>query len=138
MPVLRTGIDLIEIDRLEALNPVVKVRFLERVFTPAEQEQAGGSNAFLAGRFAAKEAVAKALGCGIGPVAWKDIEVLRGKGGEPVLRLHGKALTLAEEQGLSTWSLSISHARAYAVAVAIALGEGESGAITVDEAVVIE
>ncbi len=123
MLVLRTGIDLIEMERLDTLEPGVKRRFLDRVFTPAEQELAGESTVFLAGRFAAKEAVAKALGCGIGVVGWKDIEILRGKLGEPVLILAGNALRLSTGLGITQWSISISHARIYAVAVAVGIGE---------------
>ncbi len=126
LPALRTGVDLVEIARLEGLNPAIRQRFLRRVFTGRELEAAGESWASLAGRFAAKEAVAKALGCGIGPVAWQEIEVLRGAGGEPVLALHGQALALAEQQGLSVWSVSISHSRSHAVALVVALGEAPS------------
>lgn len=119
MPNLRSGIDLVEISRLEALNPAIRERFLARVFTPAELAAAQGRWDTLAGRFAAKEAVVKALGCGIGVVAWKDIEILRTKSGEPLLVLHGAAQRLATELGLTTWSISISHTRASAVATAI-------------------
>ena len=119
---LRTGIDLIEIDRLETLNPRIRERFMERVYTTNELEDSRGGWASLAGRFAAKEAVAKALGCGIGPVVWKEIEIRRGTQGEPVLELHGKARQMAGELGLHTWSISISHTRTHAAAVAVALG----------------
>ena len=122
MPVLRTGIDLIEINRLESIQPEIKTRFLQRVFTPNELAQVGGSDASLSGRFAAKEAVVKALGCGIGPVGWQEIEILRGENGEPVLLLHGKARQMAADLGLSTWSISISHNRTTAAAVAVAVG----------------
>ena len=122
LPVLRTGIDLIEIERLETLNPAIRQRFLQRVFTPQELEDAGTSWATLAGRFAAKEAVSKALGCGIGPIGWQEIEIGRGKNGEPALALHGKARDLAERSGLVVWSISISHDRTHAVAIAAALG----------------
>jgi len=123
---LRTGIDLLEIDRLEELNPGIRRRFLERVFSPAELEIVGDSDASIAGRFAAKEAVAKALGCGIGPVSWLEIEVLRGPSGEPELHLHGKAEQLAAQLGLVHWSLSISHSKRYAVAMAVASSQPSS------------
>ncbi len=77
---LRSGIDLIEIARLEGIRPEIRERFLRRVFTIQELEDARDSNLHLAGRFAAKEAVAKALGCGIGPVSWQEIEIRRGTG----------------------------------------------------------
>lgn len=125
MLTLRTGVDLIEIDRLEKLNPAVRERFIQRVFTPAEIALAGSPQAysFWAGRFAAKEAVAKALGTGIGPVSWQEIEVLRGPYGEPTMTLSGQAAIVAQELGLTQWALSISHSRHYAVATVNALGQ---------------
>lgn len=122
MAILRTGIDLVEIERLSQLRPEIRLRFLERVFTPLELSEAAQSDASLAGRFAVKEAVSKAMGTGIGVLGWRQIEVQRGPQGEPVLRLYGKALEEADRQGLTTWSISISHTRMYAVAVAVALG----------------
>ena len=119
---LRTGIDIVEIQRLEGINPAIRERFIRRVFTPIEIELTHGSYASLAGRFAAKEAVSKALGTGIGMVHWQDIEIRRGPAGEPSLELHGRARLVADRLGLSTWSVSISHSRAYAVAMAVALG----------------
>ena len=121
MAILKTGIDLVEIERLSDLRPEIRQRFLERVFTPRELEQAGDSNVSLAGRFAVKEAVAKLLGTGIGVLGWKQIEVEREPQGNPVLHLYGKAQAEAEKQGLTTWSISISHTRTCAVAVAVAL-----------------
>ena len=120
MAILRTGIDLVEIHRLSGLRPEIRQRFLDRVFTPREQADAGNSDASLAGRFAVKEAVSKALGTGIGALGWQQIEVVRGLHGEPVLHLYGNARVEAERQGLTVWSISISHTRTYAVAVAVA------------------
>jgi len=120
---LRTGIDLIEIERVRDLLERYGRRFLERVFTPQEIAEVGENVASLAGRFAAKEAVAKALGTGIGPVAWREIEILRGPQREPLLRLHGTAARLAGELGLQEWSVSISHSQTDAVAMAVARGE---------------
>ena len=91
MPELRTGIDLVEIHRLAAQDPAIQARFKARVFTPRELQEVGASLASLAGRFAAKEAVSKALGCGIGAIGWHSIEIQRGAQGEPVLVLHGTA-----------------------------------------------
>lgn len=124
MTSVRTGIDLVEIARLEAVSEPIRARFLRRVFTPQELADAGGSLAYLAGRFAAKEAVAKVLTTGIGEVAWQEIEVLCGPRGEPVLRLHGAAREFASQLKLSGWSVSITHTRSYAAAVAAALSEG--------------
>lgn len=129
MTPLRTGIDMIDIERLAGPNPAVRQRFLRRVFTPRELEECGGSPQSLAGRFAAKEAVAKALGVGIGPVAWQEIEILTGPQGQPVLQLHGAARDLAGRLGLITWSVSISHTRTQAVAVAVATGHQEEPSV---------
>ena len=124
--ILATGVDLIEIARLPKAIERHGERFLARVFTSAERELCKGDTASLAARFAAKEAVAKALGTGLGKVAWTDIEILRAENGAPVLLLHGKALALAEKLGLSQWSISLSHTREHALAMAVALGNGSS------------
>ena len=121
MAILRTGIDLVEIDRLTNLRPEIRERFLARVFTARELSEAGCSDASLAGRFAVKEAVAKAMGTGIGVLGWQQIEIERGEKGEPVLHLYGSAQDEAERQGLALWSISISHTKTHAVAVAVAL-----------------
>lgn len=120
---VRTGIDLIELSRLEQAIQRHGQRFLERVFTPDELAETSGRLDSLAGRFAAKEAVVKALGTGIGPIAWKEIEIRRGPQRDPVLHLHGLAKEKAAELGLYTWSVSLSHTEHYAAAVAVALGE---------------
>lgn len=118
---LATGIDLVEIERIEQSVSRYGQRFLERIFTPLELAQANGRPASLAARFAAKEAVAKALGTGIGAVTWQEIEVRKTEAGKPELALSGCAARLAAEQGLSGWSVSISHTRTCAVAVVIAM-----------------
>ena len=119
---LRTGIDLIEIARLQEALDKHGDRFRDRVFTAREIAEVGDRIESLAARWAAKEAVAKAFGTGIGNVQWKDIEILRGPNREPVLHLHGNAKTLAEKEGLTTWSVSLSHTKEYAVAMAVATG----------------
>jgi phosphopantetheine--protein transferase-like protein len=120
---IKCGIDSIELERLKHLNPAIRERFLIRVFTPTELNQARDRNDFLTSLFAAKEAVSKALGTGIGFVAWKDIEIIHLPSGEPTITLHGNALIIAEEKGLVDWSVSITHDRTKAVAIAI----GSSG-----------
>jgi holo-[acyl-carrier protein] synthase len=119
---LATGIDLLEIDRLRDAIATHGERFLQRVFTPRELEANAKKVESLAGRFAAKEAVAKALGCGIGDVSWKEIEILRAESGAPQLVLHGAAERMAKELGLTSWSLSLSHSQSHAVAMAVAIG----------------
>ncbi len=120
--ILKTGVDIIEIARLENIQAGIKKRFIERVFTAEELVATGQSTASLAGRFAAKEAVSKALGCGIGPVRWKDLEIKRAESGAPILVLHGAAVEIARQQGLTTWSISISHNQTQAVAMVVAVG----------------
>ncbi len=121
--ILRSGVDILEIDRLVQLQAEIKPRFLARVFTPDELRICNGSDGGLAGRFAVKEAVAKALGCGIGAVSWQDIEILQGQSGEPLLVLHGKALEMSNQMGIQTWSVSISHSASLAIGFAVAAGE---------------
>lgn len=120
--ILRTGVDLIEISRIEEVVARHGRHYLERIYTPAELEQCGKRAESLAGRFAAKEAVAKALGCGIGDVTWREIEVLGDEQNAPVLTLHGAAERKAKELGLVNWSVSISHSQSHSVAFAVAAG----------------
>lgn len=119
---LASGVDLVELERFQAAVDRYQERFLKRLFTEQELAEAGASMASLAARFAAKEAVSKALGTGIGPVGWLEIEVLRGAAGQPVLCLHGAAARVSGELGLESWSISLSHTRQYAVAMAVAVG----------------
>ncbi len=123
MLVLRTGVDMLEIARLGSQKPAIRQRFLKRVFTEMELAEAGGSDATLAGRFAVKEAVSKALGTGIGRVSWQEIETRRGPAGEPILHLYGQAQAFAEQLGVQVWSVSISDTDTHAVAVAVGIGE---------------
>ena len=120
--VLRTGVDLIEISRIEEVVSRHGKHYLKRIYTPAELEICGKRAESLAGRFAAKEAVAKALGCGIGDVEWKEIEILGDEQRAPVLHLHGKAAQKADELGLTNWSVSISHDQSQVVAFVVAVG----------------
>lgn len=123
---LSTGVDLIEIRRVEEVIERHEHRFLDRVYTAAELAEVGNNMASLAARFAAKEAVAKALCTGIGPIGWKEIEIRRGPEREPILLLHGEARRLAQAQGLEHWSISLSHSASHAIAVVVAAGDGRS------------
>ncbi len=123
--ILSTGVDLIEIDRFAKVRPALLERFLTRIYTPAELADSGENHPSLAGLFAAKEAVAKALGTGIGLISWQEIEILSSPDGEPRLHLHGNADKIAQQKGLAHWSISISHSRTHAVAVAVAIGNPE-------------
>ena len=120
---LRTGVDSIELERVEATIQRYGQRFLERVFTPRELADVGENVASLAVRFAAKEATAKALGTGIGDVGWQEIEILRGPARQPNLYLHGRASDLADNLEMETWSLSLTHNRSHAIALVVAIGE---------------
>jgi len=120
---LRSGIDTIELSRLDEIRPEIRTRFIQRVFTEKEVEQARDQTDVLSGLFAAKEAVSKALGTGIGYVNWRDIEIIHLKSGQPTIVLHGNAETVANKLGLTTWSVSISHDRNKAIAMAVALSD---------------
>ena len=122
---LRTGVDSIEIERLTHAVDRFGARFLERIFTPTELDDCGQRIESLAGRFAAKEAVGKALGTGIwrAGIGWTDIEVRRDSvSGAPSLVLHAAAAARAADLGLDEWSLSISHDRSRALAFVVAIG----------------
>lgn len=117
--------DLIEIARVERALARHGDRFLERVFTPAEIRYCRGYIAELAARFAAKEAVSKALGVGMRMIArdgiqWRDVEVVGDPRGKPLVRLYGRAARHAEDLGLTEWAISLSHSRAHAVALVVA------------------
>lgn len=118
---LATGIDLIEIQRVADVIERQGERFLQRVYTPHERADCGERTESLAARWAAKEAVAKALGCGIGDVGFQEIEVQREESGAPSLHLYGAAEKLAAEQGLTTWSISLSHSQSHAIALVVAV-----------------
>lgn len=118
---IRSGVDILEIDRVDRAIVRHGARFFDRFYTPQELIDCRGHTPALAARLAGKEAVAKALGTGIGVVGWKDIEILSGPKRQPVLRLHGEAKSLARRQGLESWSISLSHTHEHAVAVAVAL-----------------
>ncbi len=119
---LATGVDLIEVSRIETVLARQGNAWLDRIFTPAEQEYCGKRAESLAGRWAAKEAVAKALGTGIGDVGWKEIEILGDEQNAPTLTLYGAAESRAKELGLTTWSVSISHSQSHSVAFVVAIG----------------
>jgi holo-[acyl-carrier protein] synthase len=118
---LRTGVDLVEVSRLREAIERHGGRFIARVFTETEQRDSSGRITSLAARFAAKEAVAKALGCGIGKVGWLEIEIISDDARMPHLQLHGEAQKLAQELGLSNWSVSLSHTESHAIAFVVAI-----------------
>lgn len=120
---VRVGVDMIEVARVERAIARHGVRFLRRMFTAAEREYCGNRMNSLAARVAAKEAVAKALGTGIGDIRWIDIEVLADENGRPRLVLHGNAAELATKMGLHQWDISLSHTHDQALAFVVAMGD---------------
>jgi holo-[acyl-carrier protein] synthase len=120
-----SGIDLIEIDRFNNLSVSILRRFFFRVFTPEELSYIGESHSRAAGIFAAKEAVAKALGCGIGPISWQDISISHTPERQPLVTLVNNAFWKAAELHIEQWSISITHTKKTAAAVAIAVAFSE-------------
>ncbi|MBS0186852.1 MAG: holo-ACP synthase [Planctomycetes bacterium] len=126
MPIVGHGIDIASVERIGEMIADHGERFLQRVFTGAEQAAAGqqansGKRAeHLAGRFAAKEAALKAIGTGWRDgIAWTDVEVVNLPSGAPSLRLHGKAAEIASGLGVRSLHVSISHAAGLATASVI-------------------
>lgn len=122
---LSTGVDLIQIARIERAITRFGQRFLDRVYTPEEVRYSRHRASELAVRFAAKEAVSKALGVGmrfLSPrgIGWLDVETLNERGGKPFVILHNRAKDLAEEQGLDEWAISLSHDGGIAIAFVVA------------------
>lgn len=121
--ILGTGIDIIEVGRIQSSHEKFGERFLKRILRPAEIEYCLSHKRpapFLAARFAAKEAVSKAFGTGIGAqLGWQDIEVGRKPSGEPFVILHDGGLRLLEQRNARMVHLSLSHTETYAAAVAI-------------------
>jgi holo-[acyl-carrier protein] synthase len=116
------GIDAVDLPRFRA---VLERRpgIVDRIFTPGEREYASSATdpaPRLAARFAAKEAVLKALGVGIGAADFRDIEVVRGEGGAPRLALVGRAGALARAMGVTRWHMSLTHTDTVALASVVA------------------
>ncbi len=113
------GIDLIEISRIEKAVTRWGDAFLDRVFTPAEKARYRNRAESLAARFAAKEAVVKALGCR--ELVYRDIEIVAGPGQRPEIRLYGRAKSIAKDLGIIDLAVSLSHSQDYAVAFVSAI-----------------
>jgi len=128
--IVSTGVDLAEVKRIQAALEDSRIgeRFRARVFTAdeiayCEKKQRGKYESY-AGRFAAKEAVMKALGRGWGAkVRWLDIEVVRARSGKPDIALHDKTARLAADLGIRRWALSITHTKEHGLAFVIAQDE---------------
>jgi len=113
------GTDIIEIDRIRQAIERWGDRFLNRVFTKEELNIYGHHAHSLAASFASKEAVMKVLGTGNRGVAWREIETLYHPTGKPLIRLNGRARTVADNLGIKEIDVSLSHSRSYATATAI-------------------
>jgi phosphopantetheine--protein transferase-like protein len=121
--VVGVGVDLCEVERMRRTLERTPT-FADRVFTAGEQEvcrRRRHPEQGFAARFAAKEAVLKALGAGIGACALRDIEIVRTESGAPELALHDSAAALAADRGVAAWRVSLTHTAVLAEAVAIAL-----------------
>jgi len=121
--VIGIGVDLCEVPRMRttlARTPGVAVR----VFTEAERaycERRKDPTERYAARFAAKEAVMKAMGVGLGAFGFHDVEVVKARSGAPSIRLSGKAAVLADSLGITEWRLTMTHTASLAEAIAVAL-----------------
>ncbi|MHB8926242.1 MAG: holo-ACP synthase [Bacillota bacterium] len=129
------GLDVVEVERVRAAVARRGERLLKRLFTPTElryclaaTEPERGRR--LAARYAAKEAVRKAIGAGQRSAAWLDIEITKSRSGQPGVRLSGRLAIVARKHGVGRVLVSLTHAREYAAAQAIALGpEPETGEV---------
>ncbi|MBM4119970.1 MAG: holo-ACP synthase [Nitrospira sp.] len=122
------GLDLVKIDRVRTIADRWKARFLDRLYTPTERRacmKKASPYASLAGRFAAKEALLKALGIGWADgVRWRDIEVLNDRSGRPRATVSGRVKTLMTRAGVTDIQLSLSHDTDYAVAQVVLTKDG--------------
>jgi holo-[acyl-carrier protein] synthase len=121
---LSVGVDIIEIERIKQVLQRHGERFLRRVYTEAEIAYCRGRVPELAARFAAKEAMSKALGTGIvgrEGIFWREVEVLPDARGKPLIHLHGRAQDRAQSLGLKKFAISLSHSQEHAVAFVVAM-----------------
>lgn len=125
MEIVAHGIDLVDCPRIEEMVNRHGERFVDRVFTEAEQAYAEANRnniEKLAGRFAAKEAILKLMGTGWrGKIAWTDIEVVNNDVGQPEVTLSGEVRKIADKLGIEHISVSITHTANFAIASAVAL-----------------
>ncbi len=123
------GVDIVEVSRIEAVLARHGQRFLDRIYSPLEVAVSRGQAGELAARFAAKEAVSKALGVGIfgsDGLSWRDVEVLPDRRGRPLVYLYGKAEHRASTLGLTEIAVSLSHDGGLAIALVVAQGPGDA------------
>src|ERR1700736_277795 len=118
---IAVGIDIIEVARVRKVFERHGERFLKRVYTEREIQQCRGKPQRLAGRFAAKEAISKALGTGIHGVAWREMEIVQLRSGRPTVSLHGNAKQRAELLGISAFDVSMADLVQFSIAIAVAI-----------------
>lgn len=127
MEIIAHGIDLVDCPRIEEMVNRHGRRFVDRVFTAAEQAYAEANKDRVekyAGRFAAKEAILKLMGTGWrGKIAWTDIEVVNNAMGQPEVTLDGEVKKIGDGLGIKHISVSITHTANFAIASAVALAE---------------
>ena len=127
MEIVAHGIDLVDCPRIEQMIQRHGKRFINRVFTAAEQAYARKNKnevERLAGRFAAKEAILKLIGTGWrGKIAWTDIEIINNPAGQPEVTLCGEVKKIADKLGIEHISVSITHTANFAIASAVALAQ---------------
>lgn len=123
---LKTGVDIIEISRIQDIIERRGDRFLKRIFTEEEIRFSKNKIERFAGRFAAKEAVMKAFGTGRIGISWTDIEVIRTEDKAPEIKLHGRGKVFAKSEEINDISISISHSKKYAVAFAVIVFRAKS------------
>jgi holo-[acyl-carrier protein] synthase len=123
--VIGLGVDVVDLDRFASVLER-RPHFIQRVFTDEEREYCDRAKASTkrveryAVRYAAKEAVMKVLGVGLGSFRFHDVEIERAESGDPTIALHGKAAAIAAERGAAVWHVSMTHSDTVAVAVAAA------------------
>ncbi len=118
------GVDLVEIGRIAALLDRHRQRFLGKIFTPAEVAYCRGRVPELAVRFAAKEAISKALGTGLKGVYFREMEICNDDRGKPLVRLHGAAMRRARQLGIDSLEVSLSHTDDLAIAQVVGIARG--------------
>lgn len=117
---IAVGVDIIEVERVRNVYVRHGERFLHRVYTDREIQQCRGKVTRLAGRFAAKEAISKALGTGMRGIAWREMEIVQLRSGRPTVALHGNAKLRAQQLGLSAFDVSIADLAQFSIAIAVA------------------
>ena len=122
VPILRIGVDLVTVARLQHLLAVVGEPFIRKTWTAQEITDCASRNENLAARWAAKEATLKALGVGVDEIPMTDIEIYSQRSGAPELALSGRAAAAGRDAGLKCWSVSLSHDSGLAIAFVTGMG----------------